>query len=90
MNSEIKTEIINPLTDKETQGLLRGDAMHQKAWASIQKLNKEKDALLQLIMDGIKDNIIPPTSGSPESTLQHPSEGNTSAKSQSVPSSGAR
>ena len=56
MNSEIKTEIINPLTDKETQGLLRGDAMHQKAWVSIQKLNKEKDELLQLVMDRIQED----------------------------------
>ena len=56
MNSEIKTEIINPLTDKETQGLLRGDAMHQKAWASIQKLNKDKDALLHLVMDRIQSD----------------------------------
>jgi hypothetical protein len=56
MNSEIKTEIINPLTEKETRGLLKGDAMHQKAWASIQKLNKDKDALLQLVMDRIQSD----------------------------------
>ena len=56
MNSEIKTEIINPLTEKETRGLLKGDAMHQKAGASIQKLNKDKDALLQLVMDRIQSD----------------------------------
>jgi hypothetical protein len=56
MNSEIKTEIVNSLTEKETQSLLKGDAMHQKAWVSIQKLNKEKDELLQLVMDRIQED----------------------------------
>jgi hypothetical protein len=30
--------------------------MHQKAWVSIQKLNKEKDELLQLVMDRIQED----------------------------------
>jgi len=73
---------IDPLTEKEEQALLRGDAMHMKAWVTIQALkNKNKDILLKWV-DSIQQAF-----DTPSEALQCQEEDNTLAKTPSVPSS---
>ena len=54
MNSETKTEMVNPLPETEEKALLKGDAMHMKAWATIQGLKKEREKLLNMWVESIE------------------------------------